>query len=191
MKEWLIFGLWPGLDVETCNALKYKVWDLIATREVWETQASQNDQLRTTVLSIRLWALNKEWRGQHLQFLRCLFGAFPNVKFWLPSTFHPFNQSALDDGRTWALPQERWKYRNSWERIFFIVKAWNWTCQLNKSSPTFNSNDSLHPVQNCVKPLRISTKWRKYRLISVLFSSFLCLLQVSQPNWLRKINAKN
>ena len=29
-------------------------------------------QLRTTILTITLWILNKEWRGQHLQFLRCL-----------------------------------------------------------------------------------------------------------------------
>ena len=136
--------------------------DMCCTTD-WEQQ-SQHSQ----------WALNKEWQGQHLQCLRCLFGAFPNVKFWLPSTFHPFNQSALDDGRTWALPQERWKYGNSWERIFFIVKAWNWTCQLNKSSPTFNSNDSLRPVQNCVKLLRISLRWREYRQLSA--QSFLATL---------------
>jgi len=28
-------------------------------------------QLRTTILTITLWPLNKEWRGQHSQFLRC------------------------------------------------------------------------------------------------------------------------
>ena len=28
-------------------------------------------QLRTTILTITLWPLNKEWQGQHSQFLRC------------------------------------------------------------------------------------------------------------------------
>ena len=28
-------------------------------------------QLRTTILTFTLWPLNKEWRGQHSQFLRC------------------------------------------------------------------------------------------------------------------------
>ena len=33
--------------------------------------------LRKTILTITLWPLNKEWRGQHSQFLRCFFATFP------------------------------------------------------------------------------------------------------------------
>ena len=38
-------------------------------------------QLRTTVLTITLWPLNKEWWGQHSQFLRCFnkwYGFYQN-----------------------------------------------------------------------------------------------------------------
>ena len=34
-------------------------------------------QLRTTILTITLWPLNKEWWGQHLQFLRCFSLGLP------------------------------------------------------------------------------------------------------------------
>ena len=35
-------------------------------------------QLRTTILTITLWPLNKEWRGPHSQFLQCFY-----VNLWL------------------------------------------------------------------------------------------------------------
>ena len=40
--------------------------------ETWHLRHSLHFwQLRTTMLTITLWPLNKEWRGQHSQFLRC------------------------------------------------------------------------------------------------------------------------
>ena len=43
-------------------------------------------QLRTTILTFTLWPLNKEWRGQHSQFLRCfllnVFYETQAVDFW-------------------------------------------------------------------------------------------------------------
>ena len=41
----------------------FVTWDLRHWLHFW--------QLRTTIWTITLWPLNKEWRGQHSQFLRC------------------------------------------------------------------------------------------------------------------------
>ena len=47
----------------------FVTWHL--TLETLITLTIDNWQLRTTILTITLWPLNKEWRGQHSQFLRC------------------------------------------------------------------------------------------------------------------------
>ena len=46
-----------------CEDLWPETWHLRHWLHFW--------QLRTTILTITLWPLNKEWQGQHLQFLRC------------------------------------------------------------------------------------------------------------------------
>ena len=60
--------------------LRWDVWP-----ETWHS--SHWLQLRTTILTTTLWPLNKEWRGQHLQFLRCFF-AKPSLD--ISMSFAPF-----------------------------------------------------------------------------------------------------
>ena len=60
--------------LKSCD-LKLDTWD---TDYMWHLRHWLHCwQLRTTLLRITLWPLNKEWWGQHLQFLRCFSLGLP------------------------------------------------------------------------------------------------------------------
>ena len=67
LEKFQIFG--KDNDIKR-TPLKSNPWD--SWPETWHLRHWLHFwQLRTTILTFTLWPLNKEWRGQHSQFLRC------------------------------------------------------------------------------------------------------------------------
>ena len=79
-------------------------------------------QLRTTILTITLWPLNKEWGGQHSQLLRCFVSLLPCYELKM-SLFWLFGVQSMRFLR-WRTPSTIWSLTNAASVVFFRWSYW-------------------------------------------------------------------